>query len=344
MSFKDKITQSETLKKIANKKIILGVSAIIVACTFIGITSFIPFIITGEKLGSEKFWTDELIIIAITIFAMISALFIGQAGNAQDSKSKLAKSKVKFMESAAQITNINAFCQWVKKVLQPQDIRSMKERELRKHGIDDYSVLELSDAEIKALANDAQKYNGRYYSQISQEQADFILKLKDGVKKIKLVEPEYYLSVSSIENDKTDSEKSGRESTKKNITLTFSIVSKILIALIPAMIFAALARDLSGEGVDQAEAWATFCSRMISMISSAFMGYLVGCQMNDIDADYIFLRTRVHQKFLQDKTFVPLTQQQQAREDFINRVKRDNEKYSESLGLGKTAMIDMKDK
>lgn len=328
-----KFTQNETLKKLTNRKIVLGAGAIMVACAFIAITSFVPFIITGEKLASEKFWTDELIIVAITIFAMVSAMYIGQASNAQDTRSRIARKKVEFIASLAKITSVNAFIQWVKKVLQPRDIQSIKERELRRHGIDDYTVLNLEDAQVRAMAKDAQKFNGRYYSQITQEQADFILSLRDGVRKIPLVEPEYYLSVSSIDVSKTITEKSGRENFKKTIKLVFSIVTKLIFVLIPALIFGALARDLTQGDVDQAEAWATFASRMFNMLTSSFMGYIVGCQMNDIDADYIELRILVHNEFLDDKGFKPKDQQEIAKAAFVDRVKRENQEYAKELGL-----------
>lgn len=342
-------TEKESLRKLFNRKIILGVSAIVMAVAFIAITSFVPFIITGDKLSSEKFWTDELIIIAITIFALVSVMFVGQASNAQNEKSQIAHAKVDFKISLAKIVNINAFSQWIKKVLQPSDIQCIKERELRKIGIDDYTILYLEDKEIMALATNPQKYKyhhgkeseERYYGKISQEQAEFIVSLKNGTKKIKLVEPGYYLSVSSIDVDKTDSEKSGRESKKKAIKLVISIASKIVITLIPAMILAALARDLTQEGVDAAEAWATFCSRMFALLSSAFMGYMVGCQMNDIDADYINLRVRVHSRYLQDINFKPLDQQAEAKKEFVERVKKENLEYTKQLGLDEEPKVNV---
>lgn len=342
-----KFTENENFRKLMNRKIILGVSAILMAIAFIAITSFVPFIITREKLASEKFWTDEMIIIAITIFALVSVMFVGQASNAQNKDSELAKSKVEFKNSVVKILNINGFAQWVKKVLQPSDIQCVKERELRKLGIDDYTILYLEDAEIRALIGKPQKFEWhhgkesetRYYNQITEEQAEYIISLKLGVKKIKLVEPGYYLTVSSIDVDKTDSEKSGRESYKKTVKLIISIASKVLITLIPAMILAALARDLTQEGVDAAEAWATFFSRMFALLSSSFMGYMVGCQMNDIDADYIRLRVHVHERYLQDKDFKPLTQQEEARQEFIERVKKDNEDYTKQLGLDNNPIV-----
>ena len=334
---KSKLTQTELFKKFSNRKIILGILMIVFAGVFIGITSFIPFIITKEKLASAKFWTDELIIIAVTILSMVSAMFVGQASNAQDARSEIARAKVAFMSSVTTVT-INAFCQWVKKVLQPNDIQAVKERELRKIGVDDYTILKLQDNEIRALAENAQKYGDRYYSQLSLKQVEAILILKDGVKRIHLVEPEYYLTVSSIESDKTTSEKSGREQFVKTVRLTFSIASKIVLALIPAVIFAALARDLSQDAVDKAEAWATFIARMFALISSAFFGYIIGCQMNDIDADYINLKVSTHKKFKEDTDFHPLSQQELAKKEFVERVKRENQEYSKSLGFEEPKM------
>ena len=337
---KSGLTQNEMFKKYLNRKVILGVSAILLAIVFIGITSFVPFAITEEKLGSAKFWTDELIIIAITIFAMVAAMFVGQASNAQDPKSELAKAKVGFVESFKLILNMNFFTQWVKRVLQPQDIQSIKERELRKIGIDDYDILKLEDHQIKELAKNAQKYNGNYYSQITEKQALAILDLKDGVKRIHLVEPSYYLTVSSIEADKTDSEKSGKEQFVKTMRLIFSVGSKILLTLIPALIFAALARDLGAEE-DAAEAWATFIARMFALLSSAFMGYLVGCQTNDIDADYINLKSRIHRRYLQDESFKPLSKNELAKQEYIERVKKENAEYGKSLNLKDREELDV---
>lgn len=326
-----KITQSDSFKKIFNRKIILGALTIVIAAIFIGITSFVPFIIKPENIGTAQFWTDELIIVAITILSLFSAMFIGQASNAQNSQSNIAKAKVRFIESLKLIVSRNAFCQWVKKVLQPNDIQAIKERELRRIGIDDYTILKLEDAQIKELANNPQKYNDRYYSQLDKKKVDYILSLKDGAKRVKLVEPGYYLTVSSIDSDRTVSEKSGREQKVKGIRLVVSVLSKIVLTLVPAMIFAMFVKEtVEGAGDGQAaEAAARFVSRMLALVSSAFFGYMVGCQMNDIDADYINLKSDVHSEFIEDKNFVPVDQQELAKQEYIERVKRETQNLIE---------------
>lgn len=325
------LTQNETIKKVFNRKILLGVFTILIAAIFIAITSFVPFIIQPENIGTAKFWTDELIIIAITILSLFSAMFVGQASNAQNSKSQIASAKVRFIESIKKIDNRSAFSQWIKKVLQPKDIESIKERELRNLGIDDYTILKLEDAQIKSLAENPQKFNGRYYGKIDKKKVKSILAIKEGVKKVYLVEPGYYLTVSSLDSDKTTSEKSGREQKVKTIRLVVSVISKIILTLIPAMIFAMFVKE-TVEGAEEgmlAEAAARFASRMFALVNSAFFGYMVGCQMNDIDADYINLKSDVHAEFAEDKDFVALDQQELAKQEYIERVKKETQNLLE---------------
>ena len=314
--------KAEKTKKILfNRKIMLGVSAIVVCMFLIGICSFVPFVIDPTRWQTKEFLTDELITVAIVLSSMVGAIFVGQASNGQDEKSSLAKSRVKFFETVAPILeDINRFSQCVKKVLQPEDLKSMRERKLRSLGVEDATILALDKHEILALIDTPQKYNGRFYKSINKRQAKEILKIKEI--KIEMVEPDYYLSVKNIIDNRTISERSANESVKKGLFLTRSIVGKVLITIVTSIIFASLMKDLTGE-VDQAEAWAKFISRLWSMMSSIFMGYIVGCQINDIDAEYVEMRSEVHRKYSQDKTFVALSQQEIAKQEFIERVKKE---------------------
>lgn len=314
---------SERVRKYFNRKILLGVSSLLICIALICICSFVPFIIDPSQWQTVEFLTDELIIVAIVIFAMISTIFIGQASNAQNENSNLAKSRVTFFETSSKIVNINFFNQWVKKVLQPKDIENMQQRIMRQVGIEDFSVIKLERSEIKALLNTPQKYNNRYYKGLTRNQVKTILDIKNGKYKISLVEPEYYLSVKNLIDSRTISERSSKEGTKKSLYLTRSIVSRVVITVVLAMIFASLMRDLSAEE-DIAQATMKFISRLWAMVSSSFMGYIVGCQINDIDAEYITMRTTVHNMFLQDKDFKPLDDQEEAKQAFINRVKKEN--------------------
>lgn len=310
-------------KKLMNRKVLLGVSAIFVCIVLVAVCSFMPFIIDPTRWQTNEFLTDELITIAIVISSMVGAIFVGQASNAQDERSRISKARAEFFVSVKSVNeNVNRFIQWVRKVLQFEDLESIKKRQLRAVGVTDLSVLDLEYSEIRSLLETPQKFNGRFYKGLSQEQIDTIIDIKGSKKKIKLVEPDYYLSVKNIIDNRTISERSTSESLKKSLYLTKSILGKVVITVVTSIIFASLMRDLTSE-VDQAEAWVKFLSRLWSMTTSIFMGYLVGCQMNDIDAEYIEMRIEVHRKYLQDTEFVGLSEQEEAKQEFIERVKEE---------------------
>lgn len=304
-----------------NRKILLGSISIILCVALIAVCSFIPLIVRPQL--DREFWINEALIVAITIFSLISAMFIGQASNAQDERSNLAKARASFLETIKKIININAFSQWIKKVMQPNDVNAVKERKMREVGIEDYSVLDLEYAEIKSLLETPQKYNGRFYKGISKRQINALLKIKRNGVNVSLVEPDYYLYAKSISDNRTITERSSREGIKKSLFLTRSIIFKVLITLVVAVIIALFAIGDKSDPNWWKEAILQFIARLWALVSSSFMGYIVGCQVNDIDASYIEMRIVVQNMFLQDKEFKPIDTQEEAKQEFIERVKKE---------------------
>lgn len=312
------------MKKYTNKKVMLGVLAFISVIAIIFVSSFVPFIIDPTQWQTAEFLSDELIIVAITIFGVVCVMFIGQASNMANPSSNIAKAKVKFYEKIEKITNISGFCQWVKKVLQPKDIKSAKTRELMKMRIENADILDLSISEIKSLIDTPQKINGIFYKGITKNQAKGAIRIKNGKLKIDIVEPTYYLSFKAIDSDKTITERSGKESTKKTWLMVYSVGSKVVVTLIVAMIMASFVRDTASGDNDLANSFLKFFNRMFALITSSFMGFIVGSQENDIDAEFIEMRVLVQEMYLQDTTFVPLSEQEEAKQEYIERVKKEN--------------------
>ena len=311
-------------KPLKNRKIMLGLGALVCLIGIIALCSFFPFIIDPTRWQTEEFLSDELIIVAIVIFATICLMMIAQASNAMNPDSKLAKARVRFYASVEKIIGgkkINAFGQWVRKVLQPNDIRSAREREIIRAGLDDVTILDLEDEEIRGLVGKPQKYGERFYKGISKEQCERAIKAKR--MRFSLVDPSYYLTCEKHASDRTITEQSAQETKKKGTLLTWSIVSKIALTVIFAMIFTSLVYDET-TSVDSAKSWMKFMTRMTAMASSAFMGYVIGCQMNDIDASYIELKVSAHDKYFEDESFKPKDQQEEAKEAFAQRVKEES--------------------
>ena len=86
------------------------------------------------------------------------------------------------------------------------------------------------------------------------------------------------------------------------------------------MILASLVRDLTQEGGFTAQAFMRFLSRIFAYITSSFLGYLLGCKMNDLDAFYITKRVEAHTLFLEDKTFEYVDE---GKLEYIERVRKE---------------------
>ena len=311
------------MRPLQNRKIMLGVGALICFASIIALCSFFPFVIDPSRWQTEEFLSDELIVAAIVIFSIICLMFIAQAGNAMNPKSKIAQARVRFSSSVERIFSskrISAFSQWVRKALQPRDVRAAEERLVSRAGVEDPTTLDLTDAELRALVGTPQKYGDRFYKGITKRQIREIMRAKR--LKFSLVDPSYYLSCSKSSSDRTPTEQSAQEGRKKTALLAWSIASKIAVTVVVAMIFTSLVYD-SANGVPAAKAWMKFASRIASMASSSFMGYMIGCQMNDIDAYYIELKCLVHDEFFEDSSFKPKAQQEEAREAFAQRVREE---------------------
>lgn len=310
----------EKAKRLMNRKIILGGTALLIALVTICVSSFVPYMFKPENLRTYKFITDLIINCAIVVLAMVATIFIGQASNAQNPKSNVAKATAKFIASKKEVEQkgIHNFKVWVKKVQQPEDIRLIKNEILFSNGIEDPSILELAIDDVKALVSGPKRFNGIAYPGITEEQVKVIVKLKTKGIQIKLVPPEYYINVKNLTDARTKSQRAANEGAKKSAKLIVSVTSKLVLTIVFSSIFAMLAKDLS-QNVDKLEAFSTLFFRLLNFFTSVFMGYLVGCQINDLDAEYIDMREEVHREFLEDKTFkaegVKIEAERQIREE-----------------------------
>lgn len=306
--------------KIFNKKVMLGFMTLLLVFLIIIVSSFWSFIIDPSRIGTNKFLTDQLIIISITISTTVSMLFIAQASNASDKKSEIAKAKVEFNLSIGEVkkAGLTRFFQWIKRVLQEKDKKEMAENGMLKLGLS-YSIYELEDSEIRALTL-AQKYGDTFYKALTKKEIKEVLKLKKYIHNYKFVKSGYYASTSSQGSYKTNSEHASSENKKKILTVVSQLGSKIVLSLIMSMIIASLVRDVSQDG-STAQGWITFLSRLSAFVSSCFLGYLVGCKINDMDAFYIRKRIEAHTLYLEDSAFKEVDE---AKEEYIERVKREN--------------------
>ena len=68
--------ESEKIKKLMNRKILLGVSSLFICIVLIAVCSFVPFIIDPTQWQTVEFLTDELIIVAIVIAVIVVIIVV----------------------------------------------------------------------------------------------------------------------------------------------------------------------------------------------------------------------------------------------------------------------------
>jgi hypothetical protein len=320
------------VKKYFNKKIILGGLAMVLVFVIIIVSSIFPLLIDPSKWASSSFISNEIIVSAITIMSMVCMMFIGQAVNAQDEKSKLAKARASFFLKRDVIKDdkITAFQQRIKFVLEPRDQSAKIERVLQEVGIVNRGYLNLSLNDLKSLLLAPQKIENVYFKQLTKKQYKAIKNIIAGKEKISFVAPESYLKAQGMEEKKTISEKQASKENKKIAYLAWSIFYKLTMALIIGFIFTSLVYD-SSHGKAQAEIWMNLASRLSAMTTSSFFGFVVGQQINDIDADYTSDKTLVIEMFLSDKEFKAKTEQELAREERIEKEKKERLKQGKLI-------------
>ena len=162
-----------------------------------------------------------------------------------------------------------------------------------------------------------------YYRQLTKKQYKLIIAILDGEFTINFVSPDTYRKLSKIDTDKNTSEKLANQQKKKTLTVVNSVFTKSLIVLACGLIFGALVP--TGAEQTTGETFMKLFTRLFSFTSAGFVGFVLGGQINDIDAEYIKDKIDVHKRFASDKDFKPLSEQELAKKEFAEYVKEQNE-------------------
>lgn len=321
------LTTSEKAKKFLTKKMLLGVTALIVGVAIIFVSSIVPLMIDPSQWNNAGFISDEIINVALTILGEVCLIMIGQAYNQATDISNLAKARVEFDKSVEENVGdkITGFDQWIKQVLEPRDQHSRYTRLLHYLSIENEKYLDLGRSDLKRLLKDPNKIDGIFFRQLNKKQYKLILEILDGKEVINFVDPSTWRKLSKIDTDKTPSEKLANQQKKKSSTVLWSVLTKSMLVVGCGLIFGALIPTGGTQSIG--ETLMKLFTRLFCFSSAGFMGFFVGCQMNDIDAEYILEKIDVQRQYHSDINFKPLSEQELAKKEFESRVKRENEEY-----------------
>ena len=327
---------SEKMKRFLNKKIMLGLLALFLGVCIIFVCSIVPLAIDPSKWGTIEFISDEIILVALTIIGEVCMIMVAQPYNAGDPNSKIAKSRVAFNDSLIDIVRerFAEFEQWCHQVLEPNDLIDKEHKLLNSVGITNYKYLELSRKELEELLTHPIEYDkATHFRQLNKQQYKMIINILDGKCRINFVNPLSYLKLDKIDLDKNTSEKMANQQKKKILILIWSVVSKSLMVLATGLIFGALMP--TGQEQTTGEVLMKLFTRLFDFASAGFVGFFIGCQINDTDSEYINEKIITHTRFNNDKKFKPLAEEELAHKEWVNyktqEVKEGNAKLMNNL-------------
>lgn len=327
--------EGNTIEKAKNivrsKKLVLGLLSFVLVLAMIVVSAFSELSMNPSKWATSEFISKELIQVAIAVMSMVCFINIGKSGNDLDARSDIAKARKEFDQSITNIKNrgVNGFLQWVKQTKQVLDQEDENENLLHSVGITNKHYLDLSISELKVLMEQPYEKdfpNGKvYFNQITKEQFEAIEKIKNGKNAISFINPTEYLVLSKGSKVVSDSRKLSQQAKKETMTMVVDVGSRMISVLMFGMIMGAFVVESLSDGADITRNLMNLFTRMSTALISAFMGYMSGCKINDITAEYIQIKIAVHLQYLDDKEFKPLTEQEIAKRNFAEFVKKENE-------------------
>lgn len=333
-------------KKYVNKNNLFALGAYGLALVFVLISSIPEIILDPKQVFTIAFLTKEIIAVIITIVSMTCFIFIGRNNNSIQPLSVINVARDKFKKTRDVIVNndllFSGFEQWVESKFNLKEQENKNKRLLRNVGIKNLNYLDLDYNQLNELLTCSQKYDNVYYKQINKKQYSVLIFIMSGKASIPFPKWTDYLSDKTYNDELEISEILAKESSETSKYMLASIASKVLMGVLLGAVLASIVYDATrGEDISAKERTITtimnIVQRLFNATWSAFLGYKTGKEMNDRASKYIELKSTVHDMYLKDKNFVPKSEQEIAREEWLKsereKNRKANEEYANKLGL-----------
>lgn len=331
-------------KQYTNKKTVLAFLSFIMVLSITILSAVPEFMIDPSQVFTSRFITKLIMTLIIGITSLVAFIAIGGTSNSTNANSEIYKAREDFRASVKDIlTNCyTAFKQWVERVRRPAKQLEVDKRILRHAGITNMKYLDLDECELRNLTLAPDKELGETYGvrQITQEQYDVIMSIKNGKTSMKFLAVDDYLLEKTMGIDQTDEETLVNQFKKRNFMFGEKVGSRVLIIVVVAVTFgcigwstaASIAEDMTVAQRIFTTAWDVL-TKLATALSSAFIGFFDGAKFNDFDATYLRLKINVHKQFKDDKEFKPLTEQELAKEEYIEYHQKQEEEERKRIGI-----------
>lgn len=331
-------------KKYANKKTFLAFLSFIMVLGITILSSIPEFVIKPEQVFTAKFVTKLIMTLIIGVTSLVCFIIMGGTSNSLNQVSEIYKARESFRTSAKDIIDhhYSAFRQWVERIRRPAKQIEVNKRILRHAGLTNTAYLDLDECDLKNLVLAPNKELGDKYGvrQITQEQFEVIMAIKNGKTSMRFLSVDDYLLEKTMGIDQTDEEVLVNQFKKRNWMFGEKISSRVLILIVISVTFGCIGwstiQNMEGDMTAAQRAFTIIwdiLTKLATAISSALIGFFDGGKFNDFDASYLQIKTNVHSQFKDDKEFKPLSEKELAKEEYVKYHQEQEAKERAKLGL-----------
>jgi hypothetical protein len=330
---------------IKNKRIdkeqVMNVISLFTVVGGIVMFSFFSVGFNKELLFSARYWTNVCILIFISVYALPTGKKMGYNYLKNIISGSFISAKNRFLKALDIVHNKGLNCYFFEynSFYYKRKRRRMQEDLISKKGNLPVQILDISTQELNDLVNGKvfkKNFKGKdiYFLPITQEQADYILKIKNGEFECTTLDSDFFVNETSLGELDSDTRVKNANITKKKLT-AFNFGSRLFGCIMFACIFGAFCVDtLSGGGLKQA--CIDTITRLMQLIVSLIMGYCTEKELNAIDIDVLNYKASRLELFVNEcdnQVFVPEDINEKARIQYEQYIAEEEKKRKEELKL-----------
>lgn len=312
-------------KKSADMNSILTAFCLTIAFALTILLSFgARFLFRPQMDGT--FWGDFAVSSALCIYCVYFGVPEGKSFYQRKECGRYQKAINLFKEAREKVLgNDFAFTQWLQKYYLKNKSDFYKAI-LSSHGNINEKVLDLDYHELTRLKNpykkvwDDTEFSGRkptYFRSLDDKQIELVRSIFQGKVKFERIPDDFFKTM----NGKVMTSEYARQAEinrKNTLSYVFMIVGRLILVFAFAFVFNAFGIQIAqaGSGEEVMQRTVSTISRLWTMASSFTYGFSMGRIMVMDTSSTIEYKTRVNNEFINDKTFKPLSEEDEAKKEY----------------------------
>lgn len=301
--------------------------------TFISMTfAFIIVIILSfgtnfyfRELTSD-FWVDIAVSFALCVYCLFFGVPEGKNLYQKKLNGRYYLARQNFLDIRKEtIKQDFSFDQWLDKYYDEKKTEYFKILLLSK-GIKNIQVLDLDFSELDNLSKPYKKcwenteYEGRkdtYFRSLTNEQIDFIKDIFKGKIKVDKIPNDYFKTMNGkiVLSEYIEQSKAPK---RDSIQFAILIVYRLVMVFAFAFVISSFGFEIVSSNDTEVIITRLFAtiSRIWTMITSFVYGFAVGNIQVSKESDKLEFKTRINQAFLNDKSFIALTEEEYNKKEY----------------------------